>query len=89
MEMNGIAAWKQPEAVLPSEGSQRANTTYDSTYMENLKYDRNEPTFKTEAETEELSGGCQGEGAGGGRVQGCSWQIQAFIHRMDKPGPTV
>ena len=88
--MECAAAWKQPEAVLPSEGSQRANTTYDSTYMENLKYDRNEPTFKTEAETEGTEWWLpRGGGWGRDRVQGCSWQIQAFVHRMDKPGPTV
>ena len=46
-----------------SKSERERQTPYDTTYMWNLKYDTNEPTYETE--TESGTGVCQGGGGWG------------------------
>ena len=39
------------EIIRPSEVSQKGKTPYDSTYIWNLKYDRNEHIYETDTQT--------------------------------------
>ena len=63
----------------------------DITYMWNLKYGPNEPTYETETahRGRGQTCGCQG-GVGKGWIGVCGEQIQTVTQRMDKQqGPTV
>ena len=79
--------WIDMEIIILTEVSQKE--TYDITYMQNLKYDTNEPIYKTETDSQtqrtDLQLPRRREGLG-------VWdqQMQSIIYRMDKEeGPTV
>ena len=46
------ATWIQLEIIILSEVSQKEKGKYHITYMWNLKYDTNEPVYKTEADSQ-------------------------------------
>ena len=46
------AAWIQLEIIILGEVSQRKAKSYDITYVWNLKYDKNEPIYETETDSQ-------------------------------------
>ena len=57
------ATWMQLGIIRLSKSERERQIPYDITYMWNLKYDTNEPIYKTGHR--EQAGGCQGEGGWG------------------------
>ena len=46
-----VTTWIQLEIIILSEVERERQIPYDITYMWNLKYDTNEPTYETETES--------------------------------------
>ena len=85
-----IATWMQLEITIPSQ--KKMTNIICITYMWNLKYDTNEPTY--EAETASWTQRtdlvvAKRKGVAGG----IEWEVGVsrykLLHRVDKQGPTV
>ena len=79
--------WMDIEIIILTEVSQKE--TYDITYMQNLKYDTNEPIYKTETDPQTQRTDLQLPRRRGG-LGVWDQQMQSIIYRMDEEeGPTV
>jgi len=75
------------------KSDREGQTPYDITYVWNLKYDTDEPTYETETESQAQRidlWQLMGRGWGTGGVAGWGQHMLAFIYRLDKQqGPAL
>ena len=87
------ATWMQLEIIILSEVSQKDKYHDMISHMQNLKYDTNEPIYKTERDSQTQRQDLwlpRGMGEGDGQTGNLGWQMQTITFGIYKQqGPTV